>query len=168
MTFFKNEDYKLPVSSNYMKFLEGDNTFRVMSSAIVGWEYWNTDNKPVRSPEPFEEVPQDIKKDKDGNNTRINHFWAFCVWNYEAQKIQVLELTQKGLMKAIKGYVDNKKWGDPKNFDLTVNRTGSGFDTEYQITPNPHSEVLGEIKMAYEAKTINLDNLFSGQDPFKS
>ena len=32
--------------SNYMKFVDGENRFRILSPAIVGWEYWNEDVDP--------------------------------------------------------------------------------------------------------------------------
>ncbi|MEK6880728.1 MAG: hypothetical protein AABY22_14010 [Nanoarchaeota archaeon] len=146
MSNFFPSEYKLPVSSNYMRFQEGENTFRVLSSAIVGWEYWNTDNKPVRSQEGWDERPEDVKTEKDGSY-RINHFWAFAVYNYEAKKIQILELTQKGIMKTIQGLVKNPKWGNPNGYDITVARSGSGFDTEYSTVPNPHSEVDSSVVM---------------------
>ena len=165
--FFPDENYKLPVSSNYMKFVEGDNTFRVMSSAIIGWEYWNTDNKPVRSKERPVHMPDDIKIEKDGT-MRINHFWAFAVWNYEDKKIQILELTQKGIMKAMQSLVKNPKWGNPIGYDITVSRSGSGLDTEYFPQAIPHSEAPSEAVVMYERMKINLDALYTGEDPFVS
>src|SRR3989344_733949 len=110
---FLEKDYKMPVNSNYYKFKEGKNKFRVLSDAITGWEYWTTENKPVRSEEPFEEMPEDIKKDKEGKS-RINHFWAFIVYSYENKRVQILELTQKSIMNAIKSYLDEPDWGDVK------------------------------------------------------
>lgn len=162
---FLGDDYKIPETSNYMKFKEGDNTFRVLSSAITGWQYWNEDNKPVRRKESWNTVPSDIKTEKDGS-VKINHFWAFVVWNYEAKKIQILELTQKGIMKYIQGLTKNAKWGNPKGYDITVNRTGSGLDTEYTCMANPHSEVEKEVVKTYESMGINLEALYEGKDPF--
>ena len=164
--FFPSEDYKLPISSNYMRFQEGENTFRVLSSAVLGFEYWNTQNKPVRSKEAWDEMPEDIKVEKDGGH-RINHFWAFVVWNYEAKRIQILELTQKGIMKTIQGLIKNPKWGNPKKYDITVTRSGSGFDTEYNTVPNPHTELDPITEVQYEKMNIDLDALFVGGDPFK-
>lgn len=163
--FFPQADYKMPVSTNYMKFQEGDNTFRVLSSAIVGWEYWNTDNNPIRSREPFDGKPDHIKQEKDGSY-RINHFWAFVVYNYDAQKVQILELTQKGIMKYIQGLVNNPKWGNPQSYDLVVNRSGTGLDTEYTCVANPHSEVDPVIMTKYQMMSINLEALYDGADPF--
>jgi hypothetical protein len=164
--FFPEADYKIPTTSNYMRFSEGDNTFRVLSSAITGWEYWTKDNKPVRRKETWSEVPDDIKEEKDGS-VRINHFWAFVVWNYDAKSVQILELTQKGIMKYIQGLTKNAKWGNPKGYDITVNRTGSGLDTEYTCMANPHSELDTDIIEIAKKKYVNLNALYSGADPFQ-
>jgi len=159
---FLEKNYKMPVSSNYMKFVEGKNKFRVLSAAIIGWEYWTTDNKPVRSEEPFEDMPEDIKKDKEGK-ARINHFWAFIVYSYENKRVQILELTQKSIMNAIKSYLDEPDWGDPVGYDLVVTRSGAGFDTEYQTIANPHTKFTEKIDIS----KIKLEAMFTNEDPFK-
>lgn len=163
--FFPSADYKLPTSSNYMKFQEGENSFRVLSSAITGYEYWNTQNKPMRSKEGWDETPDDIKREKDGGY-RINHFWAFIVWNYAAEKIQILELTQKSIMRVIESYVKNPKWGSPTNYDFLITRTGSGLETDYAVTVNPKDPLDPKIAEQYSVKKINLSALYEGKDPF--
>ena len=159
---FLPNDYKVPDSGNYMKLKAGENTFRVLSSAITGFEYWTGESKPVRSKEQFKATP-DIKLDKNGVASQIKHFWAFVVWNYASSKIQILEITQSSIQGAIKAIVDNKKWGDPKGYDITITRVGEGLDTEYSIMPNPHStldkETVGEFN-------IDLEALYDGSDPF--
>lgn len=147
---------------NYMKLLEGENTFRVLSSAIVGYEYWNTESKPVRSKTAFQSTPADIKVD-GGKPTPIKYFWAFVVYNYRAEKRQVLELTQTSIQNAIRSLVENKKWGDPKNYDISITRSGSGLDTEYTVMPNPHAEFPADL---VGTAAINLEALFTGEDPF--
>lgn len=165
MTDFLPKGYKEPTSSNYMKFKEGDNTFRVLSPAITGYEYWNTSNKPVRSAMPFDEVPDDIKVDKDGKH-KINYFWAFIVWNYEAEKIQILEITQKSIRAYMEGLNKNVKWGNPTGYDITVTRSGSGLETEYTTVASPHSKLDKAIVERYEKSNINLEALYDGADPF--
>lgn len=160
---FLPSDYKVPTSSNYMKLTEGEHNFRILSSAIVGFEYFTSENKPVRSKEAYDELPSDIK---DGG--RVNPFWAFVIWNYEENKIQIMEVTQKTIMLPLKALVDNKKWGDPKGYDITITRKGTGMlDTEYSVMPNPHSEVSQEIKDEFEKRPVNLNALYTGDDPFK-
>lgn len=148
-----------------MKLQDGENTFRIVSSAITGFEYWtNTEpSVPVRSRTAFVSTPKDIKLDpKTGKPTAIKHFWAFVVYSYRADKRQILEITQSGIQTAIKALVDNKKWGDPKKYDITVNRSGNGLETEYSTMPNPHSELLLDLPK----DEINLNALFTGDDPF--
>lgn len=165
MTFLPQGYESIPTNSNYLKFEDGENPFRVLSSAIVGFEYWNTNNKPVRSKTSWNTIPDDIKYDEDGR-FRINHFWAFVVWNYNEKKVQVLEITQKKIMKALKALVDNPQWGDPKGYDITVTKSGKGFDTDYVTMPSPHSELDPEIASIYSNTQINLEALYSGKDPF--
>ena len=160
--FFPTSDYSIPESSNYMKLTEGEHTFRVLSSTIVGWEYFSKDNKPVRSRTPFDEIPDDMKQ-----GGRINHFWAFVVYNYEAKRIQILEIAQKTIQTPLQAIIKNPKWGSPFGYDITITRTGTGLlDTEYSVMPNPHSELESGIAVMYERMSINLDNLFLSLDPF--
>ena len=169
MNEFLPADYEVPVSvGNYMKFQDGENTFRVLSSAITGWEYWNKENKPVRKAQGWSEVPDDIKLNADMSPTAIKHFWACIVWNYATNSVQILEITQKTIQTAIKALVKNKKWGDPKGFDISVTRTGENLDTEYSVMPNPHSEIPQEAVDSMMKKNINLEALFDGGDPFAS
>lgn len=162
--FFPTNDYKVPVTSDWLnKFPQGDTNFRVLTPAIVGYEYFNSDNKPVRSREMFDETPG---MKKDGS---VKHFWAFVVWNYEAERVQILELTQKSIMTSMKALIDNPKWGDPHGYDITVTRTGTTMnDTEYSCMPNPHTAISEEIAAAFLKRTVNLEALYSGADPFKA
>ncbi len=159
---FLPKDYEIQEApSNYMRFKEGINRFRIMASAVTGFEYFTADNKPVRSKEPFEETPN-IKKDG-----RVKAFWAFPVWNYQDNMIQILELTQKTIMKDVKALVDNPKWGSPFLYDIAVTKTGEGLDTEYSTMAEPPvAEPDDMLKMDYADKTPNLEALFTGKDPF--
>ena len=155
--------YELPVTGgNYMKLEKGDNLFRVLSSAIVGYEYWNVENKPVRAKKIPEAIPLDMQKDSNWK-----HFWAFVVWNYKAQKIQILEITQSTIQGAITNLVEDVDWGSPKGYDLKITATGDGLERVYTISPKPHSLLKPEIDSVYANTPINLEALFVGGDPFK-
>lgn len=162
---FLPEGYKQPDNSDFMKLTEGENTFRVLSSAVVGFKYWTNENKPVRSRTPFASKPDDIKMEKDGK-FKISHFWAFLVWNYGAEKVQVLEIPQASIQAGIKALVDNKKWGNPKSYDITITRSGDGLDTEYAVMPNPHTELELDEVADMKVKEANLDALFEGKYPW--
>lgn len=159
---FLPKDYKEP-EGNYFKIQPGKNTFRILSSAVVGYEYWNKDSKPVRSREPFQGTPADIKLDeKTGKPTTVKHFWAFVVYNYRTGTVQIMQIAQKGLQQDIRALTDDEAWGDPKTYDITITKTGTGFDTDYSVMPVPKSEGPGKIDISY----INLEALYDGDDPF--
>lgn len=165
-TEFLPTDYEVPASQgNYMKLKIGENRFRVLSSAIVGYEYWNKENKPVRARTLWEETPADARLDKDERTGAMvfkpKHFWAFLVFNYENKKPQILELTQKSIMGAIQAYVRNPKWGDPKGYDLSITGEGEGLNREYSTIAEPHSECPIQ-----NVPHVDLNELYEGGDPF--
>lgn len=162
---FLPEDYIAP-STGYMKLLDGDNIFRVLSSAVTGYEYWTTEKQPIRSKVSFTETPN-IKIGKDGKPEPIKHFWAFIVWNYATKAVEILEITQKGIRGSIQNLVSDEDWGNPKNYDIKVKKTGAGMDTEYAISPKPQKEVAPEVLTALAEKPINLEALFTGGNPFE-
>lgn len=161
-TDFLPSNYEAPeAESNYLKFKqEKTYTFRVLSSAVVGWVYWTKDKKPVRSRVPFEDEPEDAKL--DNGQFKPKHFWSFLVYSYDAKKVQILEVTQKTIQDSIKAYVSNPKWGSPLGYDLAVTRKGMGFDdTEYTTIAEPHSEAP-----VLNIPQVNLEALFDNSDPF--
>lgn len=161
------QGYKIPTNSgSYMKFQDGANRLHVLGKAIVGWEYWNIEGKPVRSKEVFNEVPADIRVNKDGTTERIKHFWAFPVWNYSDKKLQVLEITQSSIQGGMKIKIDNRR-GDVSKFDFIITKTGEGLGTDYDVDVDTHEEIPNEAELKDKAEKINLEALYKGEDPFK-
>lgn len=160
MSSFLPNDYKAPSSnSSYMKILEGENKFRILSRPILGWEDW-IEKKPIRF--RFENKPlQSVDPAKP-----VRHFWAFIVWNYAEEKIQILHLTQASIRNRIQALSQDKDWGEPFFYDIKVIKEGSGIDTEYSVNPLPHKELHPEIEQAFNDKPCNLEALFDNGDPF--
>lgn len=162
---FLEKSYQMPETSNYfMKGLpEGEHPFRVMSSAIAGFEYFSTENKPFRSKKPFEETPNI----KYGEYPK--HFLAFVVWNYNAKKLQIMSITQKTIMQPLIKYANNEKWGNPADYDLILTKEGSGkMDTKYSLMSSPKEPISEEIQSAYEKAGIDMNKLFTGENPFSN
>lgn len=163
---FLPKGYKAPETGNYMKLQQGKNKFRILSEAIVGTEIWEEDSdgnkKPVRF-RPDDSIPVDKYDTGDAR-----HFWAFVVYNRNADKIQILEITQKTIQRALKALAEDEDWGNPQNYDITITRKGEGMDTEYTVMPGQKSEISDEIKKEYKEADINLEALFDGEDPFAS
>ena len=168
MNDFLPKDYKLPVTSNYMKFQAEQNRFRILSKPIIGWEYWieEAGKRNPRRVKKFTEIPTRIQNQTGQDKPK--HFWAMVVWNYLDNKIQILEITQKSIMKAIESLVQDSDWESPLNYDLVVKKEGDGLETEYQINPKPKESVDPEIVEIYKSTNVNLEALYSGNDPFET
>jgi len=172
MNDFLPDSYSVPTATgNYMKLQVGDNHFRILSSPILGTEYWVTDEQNKRHPKRLRmgvPVPVDELENnpKTGKPEIAKHFWAMSVWNYATNRVEILELTQKGLQIAIRALSKNPKWGNCKNYDLHVTRTGEGIETEYLLTPDPATPLSEEQKTAIARTPVNLEALFDNGDPF--
>lgn len=156
---------------NYMKLQLGANQFRIVGSGddkpnpgfIQGMLAWS-ENKEGKSqphrwrvgedaPDTFEESPKE--------------FFAMLVWNYKESRIQILELTQKGLKQELMAlFRDKEDWGDPRKYDISITRSGEGIETSYAMTPKPPKKRADEINEAVKSMNINLFALFDGGDPF--
>lgn len=158
---FLPKDYKEEEGrSNYLKLTEGEHTFRVLSSALVGYEEW-IDKKPVRY------ALDDLPNEPHDFDRPPKRFWAFVVWNVDLEKIQILEITQKTIQRQITALVKSKAWSDIFSYDITIIRTGKGLDdTEYTVQPLPPTPLSSEITSKFKASNIDLKELLTGGDPF--
>jgi hypothetical protein len=46
------------------------------------------------------------------------------VWNYIDKQVQILEITQASIRKALEELEANEDWGDLRGYDITVKREG--------------------------------------------
>jgi hypothetical protein len=157
---FLPSDYQAPKSSGfYMKFQEGENKFRILSQPVLGWEDWQ-DKKPIRyrmENKPARSV--DPKKP-------LKHFWSMIVWNYVAEEIQILHLTQATIRRSLEALCADEDWGAPYFYDLKVVKSGEGMETEYMLNPLPHKPLAPHIRDLFDERKCNLEALFDNEDPF--
>jgi hypothetical protein len=172
MNDFLPKGYETPESEQrYMELAEGSNTFRVLAPAIVGYEWWEDTGNGDRVPKRVrtaEEVPTEVRNATQSRD-KAKHFWAFPVYNYHTQTIQVLELKQQTILRAIEAFVKNPKWGNPQGYDLTIEKVKTGsrdWDVEYHVIPEPPSPVDAGIAELAKSVPIRLEALYEGQDPF--
>jgi len=170
MTFLPST-YSVPVSdSNYMRLEKGTNRFRILTSPILGMEYWKTidgKRKPIRV-KMGEKIPvSEIELDeKTGEPEKIRHFWAMIVWNVKLDKPQILEITQKRIQQALEAMSKSEDWNDPTEYDIEIEREGEKFDITYTVRPCSKKDFdEGKLKLV-EDMHINLEALFDSGDPF--
>lgn len=163
MSDFLDKEYEVPQSGGfYMKLREGENRFRFLDKPIIGNEYW-VDKKPVRK-----RMGEKVTIGEIGDSD-LKHFWAMPVFNYTEKRVQVLELTQKSILKTITSLAKDKDWGSPLGYDIVIIRNGEGLDTEYGVQPKPAKPIDEDVKKAWlELLSTNFDieQLFDGGDPF--
>jgi hypothetical protein len=179
MNGFLDEDYKPDASTGqYMKFEQGANRFRILERPITGYEWWVHEdgsivergekpikgNKPVRMPK---NKKHPLYKALDMEQYEASkEFWAMVVWNYNAKQIQILSITQSSIIQTLFALVRNPEWGSPLEYDLTVSRDGEGLQTTYEVIPLPPKELSMDIRKALMSTKINIEALFTGDDPF--
>ena len=168
MNDFLPQGTTIPNTSKYMKFDKIDNQFRVVSHAVVGFEYFNAEGKPSRSKEQPVGIPDDIGTDKTGKQNEISYFWAFVVIDRADSKIRILEVKQKSVMGSMQSLIQNKAWGNPNGYDIVVSKTGTGFETRYTTQPLPPTPLTDMEKKLIESTPVNLEALFTGADPFNT
>ena len=180
--FYGGEDTEIPSISNYMRWEDEDNTFRILGAfsdgtAIQGMEYWKTNEKNKRVPIRYGKKEDgtypsvaisELEENKFGDLDIPKYFWAVPVWNYAEKRVQILEITQKSIIKGIKAYIANSKWGDPREYDIIVNKGKEGEKTVYTVTVNPKEKLDKSIIEQYTNSNINIKALFKGEDPFSA
>lgn len=176
MNDFLPKEYDVPKSGgNYMKFVDGANRFRILSSPILGWEWWVDMNgeprgegvKPQKGDKPKRiRMSENPPSDAAGS---VKHFWAMVVYNYAEKAIQILQINQKSIQRALKSIVKDPDWGDPKGsegYDIEVTRSGEMLETEYVVMPKKPTPLDKDVQDKYEEMNIKLEVLFEGGDPF--
>ena len=161
----KNEKLN-DTGSGYMKFEQGENKFRILASAIVGWEWWEDKPDGTRTPKRVK-IDEKIDISKLADPDSVKRFWAFPVWNYKLEKIQILEVTQKGIQATIRGLSKSSDWGTPIGYDLSVIKEGEKLLTKYEVVPSPPKPLDKEIDSEFKSMYLNLEALKKGDDPFK-
>jgi len=65
-----------------------------------------------------------------------------------------------GLFKEIKKYALNPEYGDPRQYDITITRKGSGLNTEYTVTPaRQNTPLTPEELELYNRNKVDLAKL---------
>src|SRR3990167_2681636 len=169
---FLPQDYDIPTGEgNYMKLEDGENKFRVLQNPILGYELW-IGKKPKRyamdQPIPIEEADSADIDERSGESRPPKHFWAMVVYNYGLKRVQILELTQKKILRTIKGLYKSKDWGSPLGYDINIIKSGKSFYTTYEIIPSPPKELDSDVKEVWEKVKgkVKIEALYSGGDPF--
>lgn len=162
-------------NGNYMKIEQGENRVRVLSQpseVISGFEYWTEVDgkpKPVRVKEMPKEEPANLRRNQfkpDVWADSVVPFTAFVVWDRATKQIRILSITKLSIMGQLDVLLNDEEWGYPSGYDLKITKEGQKMETKYTVSPCKPSELEEEIVEMYKAMEINLDALWTGEDPF--
>ena len=138
---------------------------RCVGVGITGWVGWTNAKKPHRlatKPAP-EQYHPDIQT-ADGEPYK--HFVATIVYVYETDEFKVLEMTQKMLINPLMKCIQNPEYGQPTDFDITIEKEGSGKEgTKYTLIPSPPKPLSKAIASRFAETDVDMKALFRDGDP---
>ena len=177
---FFNPGHEIPDKrSQFMRFESGKNRIRFIGNPVSGFVFFGklkredgTETvKPFRRRESEGEfslkemINNDVRMKKDGEIEGQKYFVMGLVYNYQKEKLQVLEVTQKSILKALKSYVESEEYGHPSGYDLTIEKSGEGLNTEYNVIVSPPKHLASEVADLAGETSCDLQKVFSGEYP---
>jgi hypothetical protein len=156
---------------DYFKPAIGQNKILIVGDAVIGYEYWTAEDKPVRSKAKFNE-PLDNPKVRQVKNQKTGEmenktdgqkfFWAMPVYDFKDETFKLWQVTQKGLRDNLASLQTNADWGNPVGqYTINIDRKGEGLLTEYTVMANPvkDKKVLDAIMAKYAQSPMNVDEM---------
>ena len=96
---------------------------------------------------------------------------ALPVYNFEAAQVQILQLSQKSIIRELDNISQMPDYDDLTANDFILGKEGAGLNTEYKVTPVPRKKGADkDIAAAWEdsrAAGFDISRLLEGADPFK-
>jgi hypothetical protein len=122
-------------SNKYIKMPEDGKAIRVLplGDAVVGFEYWTTENTPVRLPYKPDGVPEGIRRDDKGTPERVKQFIALVCYSFDTESVGLLSLTQLGILQELSALDDDGVFDDHTEL-LRISRKGTGLKTKYTVS----------------------------------
>ena len=177
---FFEQGHEIPDRRNqFMKFVQGKNRIRFIGNPVSGFVFFGKTKrddgtetvKPYRRRESEGEfsleemIDRDVRMKPDGEIEGQKYFVMGLVYNYQKAKLQVLEITQKSILKALKSYVESEEYGHPSGYDLTIEKKGDGLSTEYTVVVSPPKPLSSEIENLIGETSCDLQKIFEGEYP---
>tara|TARA_R100000655_G_scaffold19431_1_gene40558 strand:+ start:2248 stop:2850 length:603 start_codon:yes stop_codon:yes gene_type:complete len=130
---------------------------------------WSSDGKPLKfsAPPTRDEIKaraEEVGAILDGKE-KANALYAFTVWNYNEERIQVFEFSQKGLANPIMEFLtDEEGKKTPHLFDLKLKaiRGKERTDVTYVVLPVPGKRMKDKVNK--EIDTAFSEVLEAGYD----
>lgn len=163
MEFFIQEanDALEKSGSSFFELETGDNMFRIVSEFKWGYKfnYQNREEAKERKYPFFRTDDPEVA----ANKSKLNLIATMVVFDYKSGSLKSFNVHQKDILKGMKSYLDNPKYGDLTGYDIVIKKVGEGRESRYQVMANPPEEYSPEIIEALNEVEIVLDNAFEGE-----
>jgi hypothetical protein len=150
---------------------------------LEGYETWGQcdgQSKPFRF--DHQPTPEDVtaelgdfepREGRGGPGTvDIKFFVAMPVYVFDAGKVQVLQLTQKSIIKELDTVSQMEDYENLLAWDFILSKKGSGLTTEYTLRPAPRKrgsqEHIDAAWVEAKAEGFDISRLLTGGNPFKA
>lgn len=143
-------------AGDFFKLKSGANKFRILTDSVVGKEGWK-ENKPFRRADGLEITEDEVDMDEKTGRPKINEYMAFYIYSHDEGKISIASFTQASIRKAILALANDEEWGHPSEYDITVTKTGDGFQSKYSVTPSPKKPLAKTIQALVGAEEESFD-----------
>ncbi len=127
--------------SDFMNLEEGSNQVRIVGKAHQFYIHWTKDetgaNRKVHC--ALDGCPLCQKGE------RAQPRWFVTVINRKTNKCAILEIGSQ-IYKSILNLFKKEKWGDPRQYDLDIERQPKGSQPLYVVSPNPKEALSDDEK----------------------
>ena len=167
--------------------IEKDSTVRITllgDKSLAGYECWVTkEGKRFSMKFQTEPTREDLKARAEEEDVELSGdekpkgFYAFWIYNYEEECVQVFQFSQAGLIDPIIANLSDEEIGlEPTMYDFKLSTNGlSGLDKRYNVSCVPGKRRQEKVNKQIDAafgEVMNqggdLSNLLVGADPFKA
>ena len=97
---------------------------------------------------------------------------ALPVYNFDTARVEILQLSQKSLIRELDGISQMADYEDILAIDFLLGKEGSGLNSEYKLTPVPRKKgadkVITEAWEDTRSAGFDLARLLTNGDPFKA
>lgn len=138
--------------NDFMSLEEGSNVVRLISSPYQFYIHWTKD--ATDSTRKVRCALNDCPLCQRGEKATAR--WYVAVINRKNDKPSVLEMGPQ-IFKQIVGLSKKKKWGDPKRYDIDIERQPKGSQPLYVVSPEPKEPLSDEEKAMVKEFAENTD-----------
>lgn len=138
--------------NDFMNLEEGSNPVRLLTSPYQFYIHWTKDqtgaNRKVRC--ALEGCPLCQQGE------RATARWYVSVFNRKTDKPAILEIGPQ-IFKQVLGLAKKDKWGDPRRYDLDIERQPKGSQPLYIVSPEPKEPLSDDEKALVKEFAARMD-----------